>query len=930
MVSGKSDNGTGIKGFDNNPCVPPEDISQWNTCHYAMMYHAQGLSVIPIKPHSKEPAIAKWKPYQKEAPSINEIKQWFYNTDNNIGIVTGSVSGGAVVLDFDTEELFREFYSRLDDRLKDIVKNTWIGKTDRGFHVYLRVFEEEMDVPRSRSFGGVDIKGEGGYVVAPPSVHPSGIRYEFLEPDMPVKKVIMYVMPEDWDKIIEIISRITKSDSAKDVNPENGDTTTEPEVNTEKDGSGQKEEPTTQSSPEVTVRKEWRNLTNNQIMKIAELLKPYYRPGLRHGIALYLAGWLYKAGISYESAQTLVKSLCEATNDGECNDRLYTLNDTYGVNRPLREEVLKQEGKSLATKGGLFTWLTEKGGFDEDSVLALIKELEDVLDTPEPNTKVVIELLDYEKETFAVLNFRNCEVYTAYVETNGGERRLVRKSKVILGCPERLVYIAPPYSRIPRLDVTWYIPSQNRRLDLEGVTIDEVLAYLKANGLVINKNLAENVLNAVINAMLRKGLATVKTGYEGAGFYWDKGKLIASKVEVRKPSQEELREALELLNELVTVWFAKVRDQFVTALKLGLVMPFSFAIKQKFSAQKGFIPWLYIYGERDTGKSTTGYVILNVFGVEDNDHVVGHGAVDTEAKLGAKLASDTFPKVVNEGEALFDKPDLVEIIKHSIEGLIARQRFETKSTIREYPALSSLIITANHLRIADPALTQKRLIVLRYPISARQSPERIAEFKAKVSPRLPKLRSLGQFVANYLIEHPEELTYDWLNLSKKILEEAFKYAGVKPAFNLDAQYIDVDEYDPRLDIVLVLWNKVLEAFKRLNLRDKNGNPLDLKEPVDILDLVLDRYAVDFMLRYGDEVLFTSKVLHVLQSENIVVDSMHALAELFAEYGFRYERKKINGRTTRVLSVNFKELVRLFAESFHPQKPQSKPLTGYFN
>jgi len=348
VVSGKSNKGNGIKGYNNSSCAPPDDHSQWNTCHYAMFYHDNGLSVIPIKPHSKEPAIVKWKPYQKEAPSMNEIKQWFYGTDNNVGIVMGSVSGGTFALDFDSVELFKEFYSRLDDRLKNVVKNTWIVKTDRGFHVYLRAFEDEMDVPKTQSFEGVDIKGEGSYVVAPPSVHPSGIRYEFLEPDMPFQKPIMFVMPEDWDKIVDILSQITKPNGAKDVSPENGDATTGQEPDTGTDGSGQKGEPTTQSSPEVVVRKEGRNLTNNQVIKIVELLKPYYKPGLRHGIVLYLTGWLYKAGISYESAETLVKSLCEATNDDECKDRLYTLRDTYGVDRPLREEVLKHEGKSFS------------------------------------------------------------------------------------------------------------------------------------------------------------------------------------------------------------------------------------------------------------------------------------------------------------------------------------------------------------------------------------------------------------------------------------------------------------------------------------------------------------------------------------------------------------------------------------------------------
>jgi Cdc6-like AAA superfamily ATPase len=66
---------------------------------------------------------------------------------------------------------------------------------------------------------------------------------------------------------------------------------------------------------------------------------------------------------------------------------------------------------------------------------------------------------------------------------------------------------------------------------------------------------------------------------------------------------------------LVNVWFSSVREQFMTALKLGLLMPFSFAIKQKFKGEKGFLPWLYIYGQRDTGKTTTAEIILYIFNI---------------------------------------------------------------------------------------------------------------------------------------------------------------------------------------------------------------------------------------------------------------------------------------------------------------------------
>jgi hypothetical protein len=785
------------------------------------------------------------------------------------------------------------------------------------------------------------VKGEGSYVVAPPSVHPSGIRYRFLKPDMHITHGIRYVTPEQYNKILEILSKVTaKNEGNSTVENVNAELSTPEPVTvtgttidtadgTEESDPVQEGEPVTRSNREEAVRKEWKNLTNHQMMRIIELLKPYYVPNLRHNIVMYITGWLYKAGISYESAQALIKALCEATNDEECNDRLYTVRDTYGVGRPVREEVLQQEGKALSTKGGLFSWLTERGGFDEGSVITLIKELEETLRTPDPNTDVIVELLSYGKGTFAVVNFRNCEVYTAVLVEDKRGRRLERDDKVILGCPESLALVIPPYSDYPKLDIVWNVPTQRRKVRIEGATLEEALAKLEAHGLVLHRN-AKYVLHAIIDAMIRKGLAEVKTEFEAPGYYWINGRLHAVKVEVRKPTPEELREALELLNELGSKWFADVLPQFLTALKVGILMPFSFAIKQKFSGQRGFLPWLYLYGIPDTGKTTVGTVILAISGVkhDSDDYNMDAQYVNTEARMGYVLSRDTFPKLINESSTIFTYPNIVEMIKHSVEGFMARQRYESKTIVREFPALSPLVFTANLYRIKDPALVPKRIVAIRFPISARKTPEKIAEYNKRVSGRLWKLKALGQFIADYLIEHPEELSYDWMNLSTKLLKLAYEYAGIKPAFDLSLLYVETDEYDPGLDIILVLWVKILDAFRKLSLRDEKGNPLVLSNPKDILDMVLYYHAVDFMIQHGDDILFTSKVLDILHEEKINIDSVSALADLFADYGFRYEVKKVQGKSMRVLSVNYKDFVRLLAETFFPQETRGKPLTEF--
>jgi len=77
------------------------------TLDYAIFYLTYGLSVIPLRRGQKTPLI-KWERYQKEAPSMSEVRKWFEGTDN-IAIVCGRVSGSLVVVDFDDVEVYNKF-----------------------------------------------------------------------------------------------------------------------------------------------------------------------------------------------------------------------------------------------------------------------------------------------------------------------------------------------------------------------------------------------------------------------------------------------------------------------------------------------------------------------------------------------------------------------------------------------------------------------------------------------------------------------------------------------------------------------------------------------------------------------------------------------------------------------------------------------------
>lgn len=135
----------------------------------ALSLRELGWSVIPVD-SSKKPLV-KWEEYQKRIASVDEINVWFSKwPDANIGIVTGSISK-LIVVDVDprhggTNELFKDF--------KTPCSNTGGG----GWHYYFT--SATFITNRAGVFPGIDIRGEGGYVIAPPSIHSSGGSYKWV------------------------------------------------------------------------------------------------------------------------------------------------------------------------------------------------------------------------------------------------------------------------------------------------------------------------------------------------------------------------------------------------------------------------------------------------------------------------------------------------------------------------------------------------------------------------------------------------------------------------------------------------------------------------------------------------------------------------------------------------------------------------------
>jgi hypothetical protein len=145
-------------------------------------YREQKLSIIPI-PYKSKAATIKWEEYQKRLSTDAEQESWFGTNRANVAIVCGGVSGNLVVVDCDTDSRFYELKPIIEKNLKldSLEKHTPVVKTGKGYHIYFRT----PTPVKSIKFPNLDIKGEGGYVLAPPSIHPNGEQYKFVNSTVP-------------------------------------------------------------------------------------------------------------------------------------------------------------------------------------------------------------------------------------------------------------------------------------------------------------------------------------------------------------------------------------------------------------------------------------------------------------------------------------------------------------------------------------------------------------------------------------------------------------------------------------------------------------------------------------------------------------------------------------------------------------------------
>jgi hypothetical protein len=160
----------------------------------ALEAHAAGLCVLPpTQDGAKRPDASSWTQYQRRLSTEQEIREWYRADRTGLGFVTGRVSGGLEMLEFEgravAEGLLVEFVARAEQSgLGDLVARIEAGYTEEtpsgGIHFLYRVEGAAPNTKLARrpaSSGElavdaadrvkvlIETRGEGGYVVVAPS-----------------------------------------------------------------------------------------------------------------------------------------------------------------------------------------------------------------------------------------------------------------------------------------------------------------------------------------------------------------------------------------------------------------------------------------------------------------------------------------------------------------------------------------------------------------------------------------------------------------------------------------------------------------------------------------------------------------------------------------------------------------------------------------
>jgi hypothetical protein len=194
-------------------------------------YQQAGISCIPTDGYKRP--IGLWKKYQTHIPTPEEIESAFSDSRaSGIAMICGAVSGGIEVIDVDLKyDNTGTLFERLTEVIGELMNKLYIVETkSKGYHLIYRceviegnqklafrkaTSDELKKTPQQKTYCVIETRGEGGYVVAPPTEGYKRMN-DFQIPIITIdEREHILSACRSFDEIVEIVK--PKIEASKDV-----------------------------------------------------------------------------------------------------------------------------------------------------------------------------------------------------------------------------------------------------------------------------------------------------------------------------------------------------------------------------------------------------------------------------------------------------------------------------------------------------------------------------------------------------------------------------------------------------------------------------------------------------------------------------------------------------------------------------------------
>jgi len=695
-------------------------------------------NIIPLQPRTKiyngklsndrdENNKYTWKPYQTLSYNTKLLR----NYHGNLAVILGDPFGEGkhlVQIDIDDPKLLKYFEG----------SGTLINKSGEGYHVFIYTPIEER-ARNNYPIKGIEIRTHSGqYCPIPPSIHPNGKSYEVYEdnPILGMKDGIGWVK----ERLEPLKDQFVKDTTYK--------TTAKP-----------------------FPQEDDRTLSENNIDSIVSLIRKIYEVDYRNNIIYALSGLMKKEFVSIGSAEQVIKRLTEL--DEEKEHRLKVLHRTY-------------EGKLSDTEIKGMSGIKEIAFAkfqDEAQAKSVIQQLSKLISAPPGFNELARTIGD---STAVVINKQKKHIVRRNYKTNQKGEVVSTDNEIINAYPTKVKIIISPLEGEDRLfDIKWDSYDSPRPIHTGPGTGEEIIDQLKSSSYTTNSRQAYDLIGPIISAYQRAGNVEITTDTEKPGIYYKKSNegICAINFEIEEYTKDEIEKAIQIIERL-GYYYKDDRDKLSTSIKWGLCSAFAYTLK---SSGRQWMPGLAHIGAGKTGKTTLGYISLYLWVDDPKKAQTVAGGFDTPYRMGEALSHSTFPVLINELAGVFEKIEMVEILKTAIEQTTSRAKARG-GRLKHIPALALPLITSNHEMPNDDAL-RRRMHTLHYTYGEQREEVDIKAFEEEFKvnkggkTELNSLRVLGYFVINLIKKNPELLDLEWQELGNRLIREIYEYTGeIQPSW----------------------------------------------------------------------------------------------------------------------------------------------------